>query len=170
MLLRFQQYDVTVSYRPGKEMLLVDTLSCLSNPGNQDTIKLDVRIDHHSFTTSRLQQLKTETAQKPLLSLAYRYALDGWPESRRHILRIIRVYWDQQDILSTDEGLLMKGDCIVITTYNRHKTMENLHVGHQGITAMQNNARVTVYWPRIDADIEDFINRCSSYLITQPNQ
>ena len=64
----------------------------------------------------------------------------------------------------------MKGGHIVIPTSKKHKTIENLHAGHQGITAMQSNARVTVYWLGIDADIEDFINRCSSCLITQPNQ
>ena len=91
MLLRLKQDDVTVCYRPGKEMLLVDTLSCLPSPCNHDTLKLDVRIDHHGFTASRLQQLKTEIAQDPVLSLAYRYTLDGWSESRRCMPIIIRV-------------------------------------------------------------------------------
>ena len=64
----------------------------------------------------------------------------------------------------------MKEDRMFIQTSNRHRTLKNLHVGHQGITAMQRNAWVTVYWPRIDADIEDFMNRCSSCLLILQNQ
>ena len=139
---------MTVRYRPGKEMFLVDALSCLQGPSNQDTIKLDVRIDHHGFTTCRLQQLKAETAKDPELSITYCFT----------------------DTLSTDEGLLMKGDRTVILTSNRHRTLENPHVGHQGITAMQSNAKVTVYWPRIDEDIEDLMNRCSSCLLNCQNK
>ena len=67
-------------------MLLFDALSCLPNPTSTVTIKLDVRIDHHGFTTSRLQQLKEEAAQDPVLYIAYHYTLDGWPESKRHYL------------------------------------------------------------------------------------
>ena len=59
----------------------------------------------------------------------------------------------------------MIGDRIVIPTSNRHRTLENLHAGHQGTTAMQSNPRVTVYWPGIDADIKDFMNRFPSYLL-----
>ena len=43
MLLQLQQYDMTITYRPGKEMLLADALSCL--PSWTDTqIKLNLRV------------------------------------------------------------------------------------------------------------------------------
>ena len=34
---------------------------------------------------------------------------------------------------------------------------------------MSQIAKNTVYWPGIDADIEDFVNRCPAYLVTKPN-
>ena len=58
MLLCLQQYDVTVQYCPGKEMLLIDALSHLNSPSSTITLKLDVRIDQHGFITHRLQQLR----------------------------------------------------------------------------------------------------------------
>ena len=48
--------------------------------------------------------------------------------------------------------------------------MGNLHVGHQGIQAMQAMAKTTVYWPGIDSDIEDWVQRCTACLATKPNQ
>ena len=150
-------------------MLLADALSHLPSLCSTMTLKLDVRIDHHGIITPRLHQLKAETTKKPVLSISYWYTLDGWPGARRHVPPIIRAYWDQRDTLSKDNGLLMKGQCIIIPTSNPHRSLRDLHVGHQGTTTMQNNAWLTVYWPCIDADIEDF-DRCPLCLINRPSQ
>ena len=62
MLLTLQQYDMAIMYRPGKEMLLADTLSHL--PSRTDTeIKLDLRVDAISlseFSRSHLMKIATE--------------------------------------------------------------------------------------------------------------
>ena len=55
-----------------------------------------------------------------------------------------RQYWDQWDELSTDTG-------------------------HKGTTVMSQIAKNTIYWPGIDADIKDFVNRCPTCLVTKPN-
>ena len=44
MLLRLQQYDLIITYRPGKEMLLADALSSLPSRTNTE-IKLDLQVD-----------------------------------------------------------------------------------------------------------------------------
>ena len=45
MLLQLQRYDVTIKYRPGKEMLLADALSrCHSRASGE--IKLDMRVNY----------------------------------------------------------------------------------------------------------------------------
>ena len=56
-------YDMTIMYRPGKEMLLADALSCL--PSQTDTqIQLDLRVNAISisaFTRSYLTKIAAET-------------------------------------------------------------------------------------------------------------
>ena len=59
MLLRLQPFDCSIKYKPGKEMLLADTLSRLPSPANT-MIELDMRIDHHGFTTERIRQIEAE--------------------------------------------------------------------------------------------------------------
>ena len=63
MLLQLQQYDMTIMYRPGKEMLLADGLNHL--PSWTDTqIKLSLRVDAISilaFTRSCLTKVAEET-------------------------------------------------------------------------------------------------------------
>ena len=169
MLLRLQPFDCTIKYKPGKEMLLADALSRL--PSSENTpIYLDLRIEHHAFTTERIQQIGTATQEDPILGPVYQFTLDGWPDCRNRVPRIARRYWDQRDELSIDHGLLMKGPRIIIPSAQRERTLGNLHVGHQGILAMQQMAKTTVYWPGIDADIEDWVQRCTACLATKPNQ
>ena len=40
---------------------------------------------------------------------------------------------------------------------------------HKGTTAMSQFAKNTVYWPEINADTEDFVNRCQPCLQTKPS-
>ena len=49
MFLRLQQYDMVITYRPGKEMLLADALSHLPSRANNSEIKLDLRVNAISF-------------------------------------------------------------------------------------------------------------------------
>ena len=42
-----------------------------------------------------------------------------------------------------------------------NRTLADLHGAHQGVDRMQTQARETVYWPGIDADIADYENPCT---------
>ena len=71
-----------------------------------------------------------------------------------------RAYWDFRDELSTDDGLLLKGPCIVIPSCLREEYLERIHYGHLSASKIQDNARQHLYWPGLDADITDFVRRC----------
>ena len=118
MLLQLQQYDMVITYRPGKEMLLADVLSRL--PSRTDTeIKLNLRVDAISkseFTRSCLIKIAAEMQRDPILSTVHRLTLNGWPQRNTNIPRIARNYWDFRDELSIDDDLLMKGERVVILT------------------------------------------------------
>ena len=57
-------------------MLLADALSRLPSP-TYKTIELDMYIDHHGSTNTRIQQIKTETAADPILAMVHQYTLDS---------------------------------------------------------------------------------------------
>ena len=112
MLLRLQHYDMVITYRPGKEMLLADALSRLPSRANNTEIKLDLwvkTISFAAFSSSRLTKTATETQKDPILSTVHRLTQNGWPWVQRHILRVARNCWDFRDELSIEGDLLMKG-------------------------------------------------------------
>ena len=64
MLLQLQPFNCTIKYKPSKEMLLGDALSRL--PSSENTpIHLDLRIEHHGFTTERYNRLEQQLNKTP---------------------------------------------------------------------------------------------------------
>ena len=52
MLLRLQDYDFTIKYRPGEEMAVADTLSRYS-PEDTPEILLDISVNHVYINTEK---------------------------------------------------------------------------------------------------------------------
>ena len=48
----------------------------------------------------------------------------------------------------------------------RQRILQLAHEGHCGIVKMKHRCRETVWWPRIDHDIEDFCAKCTACIIS----
>ena len=160
MLLQLQQYDVTIRYRPGKEMLLADALSRCPSRASEEN-KLDMRVNYIAFSKTWIAKLKDTTRESdPILGIVYQLTQQGWPHQRRHTPRMARAYWDLRDQLSTDEGLLLMGPRIAILSCLCEEYLGRLHQGHLSAMKVQQNACQHLYWPGLDADIADYTRRC----------
>ena len=146
MLLELQRYNITIKYRPGKEMQLADAMSRCPARTQFSPVKLDLRVDYVAFKRTWIETIKEATEVDPILSTVYQVVLRGWPSSRRHVPRIAKRYWDFRDELSIDDGLLLKGPCIVIPSELREQYLEHLHHGHLAASKVQKNAKRQVYW------------------------
>ena len=82
MLLELQRYDVTIKYRPGKEMQLANALSRCPARASQE-IKLDMRVDYIAFTKPWIEKLKDSTQRDPILAMVYQLTQQGWPGSKK---------------------------------------------------------------------------------------
>ena len=54
----------------------------------------------------------------------------------------------------------MKGKRVVILTSCRESIMGDLHKSHKGINKAMSLAMTYVYWPSMEADVTDYIERC----------
>ena len=160
LLLRLQGYDFKVVYKPGKFHIVPDWLSRAPNQENQDPIQLDVRVDFISFGTQKLLELQEATKGDPVMQVLTSQIMAGWPKTIKEIKDDIRPFWDYRDELSVENGLVVKGCRIIVPTAMREYIMEKLHTGHLGITKCQLRARDSVFWPGINQQIKDLINRC----------
>ena len=170
MLLRLQRYDYSITYKPGKEMTLPDSLSRLPKHTTDATIDLNMKVCFVQFSSNKLAELRGSTTNDDELRLLMKYIIDGFPEKQRNIPVDIRKYWPYRDELSVENGLIIKGEQLVIPMTLRAKYLETIHEGHQGITRCQARARTCVFWPGINRDIESLISQCHQCWIHQASQ
>ena len=112
MLLCLQQYDLVITYRLGKEMLLADALSCLPSRTNTE-IQLDLQVDAilmFAFTLRCLTKISAETQWDHILLTVHRLTLNSWPDRQGCVHRMARFYWSFHDKLSIDGDILTKGE------------------------------------------------------------
>ena len=166
MLLRILGYDYSVVYRPGEEMVLSDTLSRLPNPNNKSEVKLDLRVDGISFdlisfSPGKQVELRRETQRCPVLNALAEVVYRGWPERIGDLPTDLRVFWSYRDVIGLDDGVLFKGRQIIVPESMQGDIISQLHRGHLGIEKTRLLARDTVYWPRINNDIERLVKGCN---------
>ena len=170
MLLRLQQYDFTIEYKPGKDMTVADTLSRLPSPGNNKTIDLDLTVGQVRFSTERIKSLQEETKCDPTLSKLIPTIISGWPDTIQEVPEAIRSFWSFRDELSVEDGIILKGDRVVIPESLQQEMLRQLHAAHQGVEKTRLRARSSVYWQGISKDIEKLTSQCPICQEHQKNQ
>ena len=100
-----------------------------------------------------------ETAKDPILSQLIRFVKEGWPNAFSEELKDFKKL---ENSLSTENGCVFYGIRVIIPSTLRNHILKLLHLGHFGMQRMKQLARSTVYWPRIDFDIEDLCRKCTS--------
>ena len=79
-------------------------------------------------TTCRLEQ---RTNADPELKTPKDIIIGGWPDSARHLPKNLRDVCSCRDELSVEDGLVLKGDRVIIPTAMRGYILRNNHAGHQ---------------------------------------
>ena len=100
-----------------------------------------------------------ETAKDPILSQLMRFVKEGWPHAFSEELKDFKKL---ENSLSTENGCVFYGLRVIIPSTLRNHILKLLHLGHFGMQRMKQLARSTVYWPRIDFDIENLCRKCTS--------
>ena len=68
------------------------------------------------------------------------------------------------------DGLILRGDRLVIPKILWKKMMESLHASHQEIEATLRRARESMYWPSMNAEIKDYVKKCDLCCSIGPKQ
>ena len=132
MLMRLMRYKPVVEYVPGKNMTVADMLS--RNPMKAEgstQLSEDVDLHVNAITSSwpvsdaKLDQIREET-KKINLKTALEYTVTGWPTHKQDVKLAARDFFAISGELSVCNGLLVKGDRIVIPYTMRKEILEYL--------------------------------------------
>jgi transposase InsO family protein len=175
LLVKIQGYDFEITYRPGSTMVLSDTLSRLPNPYKKEDVDLDHHVDNISidlvnFGSNKQEALQTETSRDPVLRELQQIIVTGWPETIKEVPMDIRPYWSIRDELGVSHGVIFKGRQVLVPEPIRADILQQLHQSHMGIEKTRRLAHDSVYWPRINQDIESLVKKCEVCQENQPKQ
>ena len=85
---------------------------------------------------------------------------NGFPDQKGSMPDHLKKYWGVRDTISVDDDLIVHGCRLLIPLSLRPTILSRLHEAHQGVSRSQARARLTIYWPGIDLDIENFVKGC----------
>ena len=84
----------------------------------------------------------------------------GWPKTVKEVPQEIQKYWTFREELMIEDGLILKGMCIVIPEKMREDILKQIHEGHLRLNKCQLRAKETVYWPGLNDQLENLILNC----------
>ena len=69
-------------------------------------------------------------------------------------------YHSMRDKLSIYDGLVFKGERLVVSQILRAEIKRDLHASHAGVEGCLRRARESVYWPGMNSEPRDWISTC----------
>ena len=88
--------------------------------------------------------------------------LKGWAEDRSKISPQLTPYYSMRDELSIYDGLVFKGERLVVPQGLRAEIKIDMHVSHAGVEGCLKRARESVYWPGMNSELKHWISTCES--------
>lgn len=166
-VLRLQAYDYKIVYRSGKSNI-ADPLSRLCHNTNahpfDDEYHVNQIVQYARPNAVSFESLKEASSTDNELLLVKQGIMHGnWDESVKQYKLFEAELW-------VHEGLLLRGNKIVIPSKLRPQILDAAHEGHPGVVAMKGRLRTKVWWPKIDREAENKVKCCKGCtLVSGPN-
>ena len=177
MMMRLQRYDVTVSYERGKNMFLADLLSRAYLPKSPEPedkefefIKMAICVP---ISDPRLEEIRQETRADESMQVLTKVILQGWPDDKSSVPPITLPYFNQRDELTVQNGLIFRGERVVVPKKLREVMKQKIHSSCMGMEACLRRARESIYWPGMCAEMKQLVESCATcrqYDCAQPKE
>lgn len=161
------KYDFEVKHKPGSSMFISDTLSRLYLNETKEKLVPDVEINeiqlnaHLPMSPKEYNRLKEETEKDQDLKLLALLVEEGWPEKKSRIPQRIAKYWQFRHEITCVDGILFKGQKVIIPGTLRADMLRIVHETHMGIVKCKQRARQFMYWPGMISQIQETVEKCT---------
>ena len=179
MRMALQNYSLDIKYKKGRLMFIADTLSRAyrkttdaAEHDNSEVRALE-EVYHEeevSVAPRRLLEFKKVTAADSEMQQLIAAIKKGWPTCRKACPQELIPYYDSRSELVEDNGLVYRGERLVVPRALRTDMLTEIHRSHVGIGGCLRRAREVLYWPRMNAEVKDYVSKCSICQTFQPEQ
>ena len=161
LLLRTQEYTYSLSHRAGTAIPVADALSRAPLPG-KNSGEMVHNVFYTPIKTERLAEIRAATQVDDTMTTLKNVIMSGWPTSRVDVPPAAIPYFNYRDELTVQDGIILRGERVVIPTSLRPDIKQKVHAGHLGINSCLRRARELVFWPGMSSDIRQTIENCST--------
>ena len=123
-----------------------------------------------TITPINWEDLQIATAADPALQDLTYYIEEGTPTDKHSLPPAIRDYHQYLGDLSVVDGVICRGERLIIPTSLRPACLSALHAAHQGTSSMTARASTSIFWPGITGDIQATRNQCPTCNANAPSQ
>ena len=122
---------------------------------------MDIPISPPDISSINLSRTKLETRQDPKLQGLIDTITHGWPHTKTDLPCQLWPFWTFRDELSVQEGIIFKGQQILVLSTLRRAILDKIHVAHLGAESNIRMCKDFLFWPGIKSDIRDMCHSCS---------
>jgi hypothetical protein len=115
------------------------------------------------MSTDKQMEIATETNNDPTLCKLTNFIRAGWPDTRKQVDPTCRPFWDFREELTIEKDCIFRDYRVVIPKSLQNEMITRVHAhSHQGIEKTKNLARDVMFWPSMNAHIEDRVSKCET--------
>ena len=165
MLVRILNYDVELKWKKGTDMFIPDMLS-RAYPESQSEEQTEFAkvnmVEYVPMGPDRIKDIKEETSKDETLSVLKEVIQKGLPEDKEDVPVQILAYYNVRDELSVQDGLVFRGERLVIPISLRKRMLSLVHKSHLGIESALRRATDCMFWPGMTPEIKQFVSVCDA--------
>ena len=159
-------YEYVLSFRNTTAHSNADALSRLplkEVPLKSETPpELVLLLEHLEDLPIMAKDIALWTRRDPLLSVVVHHIRHGWPTTIEEGKPGLSSFSSKKNELSVHSDCILWGTRVVVPEPGRQAVLAELHEGHPGMCKMKSLARMYVWWPGLDADIENSVRLCQA--------
>ena len=106
--------------------------------------------------------IQKDTEEDDILQMLKAVIQKGWPEHKSNVPSIISPYFNMCDEMSIQDGLIFKGERVVVPRASRSELLRRIYSLHLGVNGFLNRARECLYWSGMTADIKNYVSTCEA--------
>ena len=108
----------------------------------------------------KMEEIRAATAKDSQLAISKKMNQSGWPETVKQCSPAIAEYWNHRDEITEVNGILLKGEKIIVPHSLRADMLARIHIGHFGMEKCKQRARHVLFWPGMCKQIESLVGSC----------
>ena len=138
--MRLHRHDAIFQYVQGSQLFIADTLSRAYLPDPRDDVRVMARNSLLDIPDRMRQEVREATEKDPALQTLLQVIEEGWPARKSDVPEPIRWYFDICDTLGHQDGIILKGERIMIPVTLRGEMKRRVHSAHLGYDSMLRRA------------------------------